>query len=145
TGLGLSVVERIVRQGDGFLDVHSELGVGTTVTVYIPAAHTATTAGLGASSEPVAVRRSATVLLVDGQDDVRQRRRLALATQGYVVHEASNGKAALPLAALAAPIDIVVTDVIMPTMSGRELVERLRMISPDLRALFVTGYTDDAV
>jgi PAS domain S-box-containing protein len=145
TGLGLSVVERIVKQSDGFLDVRSELGAGTTLTAYFPAARAAASATHDHASAPVALRGTEAVLLVEDQDDVRKLLRLALEAQGYEVHEASNGKAALALAALAAPIDIVVTDVIMPTMSGRELVERLRMTSPDLKALFVTGYTDDAL
>ncbi len=146
TGLGLSVVERIVKQSDGFLEVHSELGVGTTVTAYFPAA----AAGAAATHDresvaPLALRGTEAVLLVEDQDDVRKLLRLALETQGYEVHEASNGTAALALAALAAPIHVVVTDVIMPSMSGRELVERLRMSSPELKALFVSGYTDDAL
>jgi PAS domain S-box-containing protein len=145
TGLGLSVVDRIVRQSDGFLEVESELGVGTTLTAYFPAARTAESATRDREGDPLALRGTETVLLVEDQDDVRKLLRLALESQGYEVHEASNGTAALAIAALAAPIDIVVTDVIMPIMSGRELVERLRMSSPELKALFVTGYTDEAV
>jgi PAS domain S-box-containing protein len=145
TGLGLSVVDRIVKQSDGFLEVDSELGTGTTLTAYFPAARGAQAAAGDREADPLAMRGTETVLLVEDQDDVRKLLRLALETHGYEVHEASNGTAALALAALATPIDLVVTDVIMPIMNGRELVERLRMSSPDLKALFVTGYTDEAL
>jgi PAS domain S-box-containing protein len=145
TGLGLSVVDRIVRQSDGFLEVQSELAVGTTFVAYFPAARGAAAPGAERAADALDTRGNETVLLVEDQDDVRKLLRLALETQGYEVHEAANGQAALALAALAGPLDIVVTDMVMPTMSGRELVERLRFARPEIKALLVSGYSEDAL
>jgi CheY-like chemotaxis protein len=147
TGLGLSVVHGIVEQSGGFLDVRSEVGAGTTFTVYLPVAAGLVeySAGSPAPAQP-SVRGSETVLLVEDQDELRRLLRRALEQHGYRVLEASNGHAALAAgSSYAGKIDAVVTDVVMPGMGGRELVEKLRARDPSVRVLYISGHTDDAV
>jgi PAS domain S-box-containing protein len=146
TGLGLSVVQGIVEQSGGFLDVRSEIGTGTTFTVYLPAADGLVEYSAGQQAVPNSVHGSGTVLLVEDQNELRRLLRRTLESHGYKVLEASNGETALAVAGgHSGTIDAVVTDVVMPTMGGRELVEKLRMRQPAIRVLYISGHTDDAV
>jgi len=144
TGLGLAVVHGAVKQSGGRVDVYSELGIGTTFKILLPAV-----VGASASlsqSVRVAPRGVETVLLVEDEPAVRKFGRLALETHGYAVLEAASGEEALRLAAShAGPIHILITDVVMPKMGGREAAEILRSRHAGLKVLFVSGYTDDAV
>jgi two-component system cell cycle sensor histidine kinase/response regulator CckA len=146
TGLGLSVVHGIVEQSGGFLDVRSEVDSGTAFTIYLPAADGLVEYSGGQQADPNVVRGSGTVLLVEDQDELRRLLRRTLETHGYKVLEAANGQAALAVGRnYAGTIDAVVTDVVMPSMGGRELVEKLRTKQPDVRVLYISGHTDDAV
>jgi PAS domain S-box-containing protein len=144
TGLGLSVVHGAVRQSGGRVDVYSELGVGTTFKILLPAA--AAPAGPSASAVLIAPRGTETVLLVEDEEGVRRFGRLALETQGYTVLEAAGGEEAVRVAgAYAGPIHLVVTDVVMPRVGGRAVAEAVRARHPGAGVLYVSGYTDDAV
>jgi CheY-like chemotaxis protein len=144
TGLGLATVYGIVRQSGGHVEVYSEVGVGTTFKVYLPAV---ATEPAGPAADPTAVRGGAeAVLLVEDQADVRRLARIVLQAHGYAVAEAVDGPAALALVARdRLRPDLLLTDVVMPGMSGRELADRLRQENPGLRVLFMSGFTDDAV
>ena len=146
TGLGLATVYGIVRQSGGHVAVYSEPGHGTTFRVYLPASEE--TAGERRTAEqPIAsLRGTETVLLVEDEPAVRTVAVRSLRDAGYTVLEASSGPAAIELVARqAGRIDILVTDVIMPHMSGRELADRLTTLRPGLKVLYVSGYTDDSI
>jgi two-component system, cell cycle sensor histidine kinase and response regulator CckA len=140
TGLGLATVYGIVRQSGGDVAVHSEPGVGSSFKVYLPAV--ASPDHRPDSIEPrPAPNGHETVLLVEDEDGVRRLTRLVLESHGYRVIEAGSGPQAIEAAKThTGPIHLVVTDVIMPRMSGRELVRRLRSSYPDARVLFMSGY-----
>jgi CheY-like chemotaxis protein len=144
TGLGLATVFGIVKQSDGLIDVYSEVGVGTRFRILFPAIVDPSAA---AARRHTPVRGGTeTVLLVEDDDGVRRIARLGLEEHGYRVLEATNGREALEaIESRTSPIDVVVTDVVMPEMSGRELVEHLRRRYAGTKVLFMSGYTDDAV
>ncbi len=145
TGLGLSTVYGIIKQSGGYVFVQSEVGRGTVFTIYFPRIDE-TSEALGAA--PVAVAAAGgteTVLLVEDEDSVRQLVRETLESRGYRVLEAANGKDALALAAdHPDPIDLVITDVVMPGLSGHELVQQLQPARPTLKVLYLSGYAQDA-
>jgi len=146
TGLGLSTVYGIAEQSGGHVWVYSEPGIGTTFKVYLPE----TSAEIEESQEPVGVPQPArgveTILLVEDEDTVRSLGREVLAGRGYRVLEGSDGVDAMRVAAaFQGPIDLLVTDVVMPRMGGGELAEKLTALRPSMRVLYVSGYTDDSV
>jgi two-component system cell cycle sensor histidine kinase/response regulator CckA len=143
TGLGLSTVFGIVRQSNGAIFVDSTPGVGTTFEVYLPVS--TETADVPEVSRSTILGGSETILLCEDEVPVRTLARTVLTRKGYRVLEAQNGGEALLLCEQHASIDLLVTDVVMPMMSGRQLAERLRAIRPELRVLYMSGYTEDAV
>jgi two-component system cell cycle sensor histidine kinase/response regulator CckA len=148
TGLGLAVVYGIVKQSGGSIDVRSEVNVGTTFTILIPASEGRVENASGAKlpSAMSGERGSETILLVEDEDSLRRMATRVLSKQGYTVLQAASGPEALRLLdEHKNRIDLLVTDVVMPTMDGRELAERVRKLVPSIGVLFTSGYTEDAV
>jgi DNA-binding NtrC family response regulator len=144
--VGLATVRTIAEQADGFLQVDSAPAEGSSFRLYLPAL--ATDSILASANEPqsVVVSAAATILLVEDDDAVRALARQVLRSQGHTVLEAAGAEVALRLAhAHAGTIDLLLTDVVMPEVGGRELAERLALVRPLTRVLYMSGYTDDAV
>lgn len=147
TGLGLSTVHGIVNQSGGFLWVYSELNHGTTFKVYLPRIDAvAPTRLTPASSVAQSPRGHETILFVEDEDALRRVGREILVRQGYTILVAASGAEALTLgAAHHDPIGMIATDVVMPGLSGTEVASRLRVLHPEAKVLYMSGYTDDAV
>jgi signal transduction histidine kinase/ActR/RegA family two-component response regulator len=147
TGLGLATCQTIVQLSGGRIDVDSELGKGTTFKIYFPRVEQP----LDVSAKPIqpgpVVLGTETLLLVEDEPSVRHLACGILEAQGYEVLSASNGQDGLHVARehKGSPIRLVITDVIMPLMSGRVMAEWLKTTHPDLKILFTSGYTDDAI
>jgi PAS domain S-box-containing protein len=146
TGLGLAVVYGIVKQSEGHIAIESELGIGTTVKVYLPRLERAVEA---ATHEPTAqplVRGTETILVVEDEKAVLALACRTLRKCGYTVLEAGDPEEALHRSGEhAGPIHLLLTDMVMPSMSGRELAERLLPLRPEMAVLYTSGYTDDAI
>ncbi len=143
TGLGLATVFGIVRQSGGHIGVESELGRGACFSAYFPLSQAAAEAPEPPLGAPASPRGVETVLLVEDMDQVRAVSRSILERNGYIVLEAANGAEALTVAErCAAEIHLLLTDVIMPIMTGPELARKLLPLRPSMKALFMSGYAD---
>ena len=145
--MGLATCQTIVQQIGGHIDVASEVGKGTTFKVYFPRVEQRfDVAARPGKSEPMP-RGTETLLVVEDEPSLRHLTHSLLEAQGYEVLRASNGQHALNVARehKGAPIRLVVTDVIMPQMSGKVMAEWLQSSYPGLKILFTSGYTDDAI
>jgi two-component system cell cycle sensor histidine kinase/response regulator CckA len=150
TGLGLSTVYGIVKQTGGFVFVNSAPGRGAVFEIYLPRLELANgaSAARADAAEPVVIKDltgHGTVMLVEDDDPVRIFGARALRNKGYKVIEAKSGEAALELIRNARErIDLLITDVVMPRMDGPGLVREVREIHPDMKVIFISGYTEDA-
>jgi signal transduction histidine kinase len=145
TGLGLSTVYGIVQQSKGHIWLYSELGQGTTFRVYFPRTDREAV-DMRTPLPPRSLQGTETVLIVEDEEAVRAIMCAVLRRNGYTVVEARNGQAALQACEThGETLDLVVTDVIMPVMGGRELADRLLELRPTLKVLFVSGYTEHSV
>jgi CheY-like chemotaxis protein len=145
TGLGLSTVYGIVKQSGGYVMVQSELGRGTTFQIYLPLVEGAAEKH-SVSVPDAALGGNETILLVEDEDSVRGLVRETLSSKGYRVLEGENGEAGVAAAAgHAGKIDLIITDVVMPGMGGREMVKRLIESRPGTKVLYLSGYTEDAI
>ena len=146
TGLGLSTVYGIVKQSGGNIWVYSEPGHGTTFKIYLPQIESPAAQTEIETKEEDAPRGSETILLVEDEDVVRGLARQILEQAGYHVLEARGGEEAVHLSTEhSGAIDLLLTDVVMPKASGKEIANLITSIRPDLRVLFMSGYTDEAI
>ena len=146
TGLGLATVYGIVKQSGGAIQVSSEAGSGTEFYIYLPAADGLARMQLVPSAGETVAGGTETILLAEDEADLRQVTRIFLEGYGYKVQEAASAEQALQTASLyQEKIDLLLTDVIMPGMSGRQLAERIQSTRPQIKIMYMTGYTDDMV
>jgi PAS domain S-box-containing protein len=146
TGLGLSTVYGIVRQSQGWIWVYSEPGQGATFKVYLPRIDAVVDAASASPLSPSGLGGNETILVVEDQDDVRALTRAVLHEYGYDVLEAANAAAALELSEKHQGfIHLLLTDVVLPGMNGRELADRMKLLRPEARVLFTSGYTADVI
>jgi two-component system cell cycle sensor histidine kinase/response regulator CckA len=146
TGLGLSTVYGIIEQLSGFIEARSEPGRGTVFEVYLPQRERASISTYPESVTPRASGGTETILLVEDEPQVRELVLAVLRARGYTVLAAENATEAVRLEEIhRARIQLLITDVVMPGMSGRELAEHMAALRPEMKVLFISGYTDDAV
>jgi two-component system, cell cycle sensor histidine kinase and response regulator CckA len=150
TGLGLSTVYGIVKQTDGFVFPTSEVGKGTTFSVYLPTyqevhKEIAEVAPPAPKQPARDLTGKGTILLVEDEDAVRMFASRALKNKGYNVHEANSGEAAFELfEKIEDELDLVISDVVMPIMDGPTLVRKIRETNQKLKVIFISGYAEDA-
>jgi len=143
TGLGLAMVYGIIRQHNGFVEVDSEVGKGTTFKIYLPVAQTTTEETQPAVSTPIE-GGSETILVAEDDEIVRGLVASILMQSGYTVIEAENGEDAVnKFMANRSKIKLLLLDVIMPKKNGKEVYEKIRIFEPDIKTLFLSGYTAD--
>ena len=146
TGLGLATVYGIVKQSEGYISVESAPGQGTTFRIYLPRVEAPAAAAPAPSEKPASTTGSETILLVEDEESVRRLARAFLENRGYQVLEARDGAHAVEICQNRGQrIHLMVTDVVMPKMSGRELAQRVASLRPEMRVLFVSGYTGDSL
>jgi CheY-like chemotaxis protein len=146
TGMGLSTVYGIVKQNNGYVWVYSEPGKGTTFKVYFPKVAEDVTAGKERAKVSDEISGSETVLIVEDNDALRKLAKNVLRKYGYEILEAENGEKALNVSEThEGPIHLLLTDVVMPAMSGTDLSEKLQSIRPETRVIYMSGYTADAI
>jgi len=146
TGLGLSTVYGIAKQNKGFIWVYSEPGQGTTFKIYLPKVKEGVEPEEKERTPVGSLNGSETVFIVEDDDRLRNLTRKILERYGYSVLEAENGEDALRVSeAHDGPIDLMLTDVVMPKMSGRETAERLQPLYPQMKVIYMSGYTDNAI
>jgi nitrogen-specific signal transduction histidine kinase/DNA-binding NarL/FixJ family response regulator len=146
TGLGLSTIYGIVKQSNGFIWVYSEPGKGTAFKIYFPRTKSRAAAPANERTLELGSQEVETILLAEDEPSVRSLAARVLRERGYTVLEASNGKEALDVVrGYAGEIHLVLTDVVMPGMSGKDLVSQIEASRPGIKALYTSGYTDDAI
>ena len=148
TGLGLSTVYGIVKQSGGYIQVYSKVDQGTTFEIYLPGIEKSDKEHKEESKQIVPEGGSETILIVEDEDVVREMICKILKSFGYIVMKARNGDEALAIIKsqdIEEKIDLLITDVIMPEMSGRELAEQLLSNKPALKVMYISGYTDDVI
>ena len=146
TGLGLSTVYGIIKQSGGYIWVYSEPGKGTTFKIYLPQVKNEEEEEKAAEAPPETLRGNETILLVEDDPDVREVAEVILSQYGYQVIKAGNGAEALQLVKKNDhDTQLMITDVVMPGMSGRELAEQVARLQKNIKVLYISGYTDDAI
>src|SRR5208282_2505162 len=145
TGLGMAVVYGIVKGHDGYINVYSEPGLGTTFRIYLPL--TTTDAEVTQESiQPLALGKGETILIAEDEPEVREVLRISLEEYGYIVIEAENGEDAVKqYKDNMEKVSLVLLDVIMPVKNGREAYDEIKSLKPDTKVIFISGYTEDII
>jgi CheY-like chemotaxis protein len=143
TGLGLATVYGVVQQTGGRISIYSEVGRGTTMRVLLPAVRTSAPAVVESPQAAASVRPGTVILLVEDEDAVREAARRILTAAGYDVVAAPSAAVGLEKSAGRQKIDLLLTDMVMPGMSGRELAHRMRAARPNIRVVFMSGYAEE--
>jgi CheY-like chemotaxis protein len=146
TGIGLATVYGIVKQSNGWIWVYSEVGKGTTFKIYLPPALESGPVNDDPPAHALDLRGTETILVVEDQSEVRKLTVEALKLYGYRVMDAANGDDALQVCrSLPAPIDLMITDIVMPGMTGPEVAGQLAVLSPGTKVLYISGYPEDLI
>jgi two-component system cell cycle sensor histidine kinase/response regulator CckA len=146
TGLGLSTIYGIIKQNNGFIWVYSEPGQGSTFKIYLPKVKGDVKGEEKEQTPVIKLDGSETVLIVEDDDSLRKLAQKSLQPHGYRVLAAENGEDALRVSKEhEGPIDLLITDVVMPKMGGKEVAERLQPLYPQMKTIYMSGYTDDSI